>query len=89
MAVEKVGLSFSIGAALSSAFKTNFKTVNTSISSIQSSIKELSKERLDINKQIKLNPEKAEEFQTRLSEIDKELTRLEARKEIEIKFQKN
>lgn len=89
MAVEKVGLSFSIGAALSSAFKTNFKTVNTSISSIQSSIKELSKERLDINKQIKLNPEKAEEFQTRLSEIDKELTRLEARKEIEIKFESN
>ena len=89
MALEKVGLSFSIGAALSSAFKTNFKTVNTSISSIQSSIKELSKERLDINKQIKLNPEKAEEFQTRLSEIDKELTRLEARKEIEIKFESN
>ncbi len=89
MAVERVGLSFVIGAALSSAFKTNFKTVNTSISSIQSSIKELSKERLDINKQIKLNPEKAEEFQTRLSEIDKELTRLEARKEIEIKFESN
>ena len=89
MAIEKVGLSFSIGAALSSAFKTNFKTVNTSISSIQSSIKALSKERLDINRQIKLNPEKAEEFQTRLSEIDKELTRLEARKEIEIKFESN
>lgn len=89
MAIEKVGLSFSIGAALSNVFKTSFKTVNTSISSIQSSIKALSKERLDINKQIKLNPEKAEEFQTRLSEIDKELIRLEARKEIEIKFESN
>ena len=50
MAVERVGLSFVIGAALSSAFKTNFKTVNTSISSIQSSIKELSRDWILINR---------------------------------------
>ncbi len=74
MAIEKVGLSFTIGAALSSAFKNNFKHINSSISNIGAGIKSLSRERLDINRQINLNPEKAEKFKTRLSEINKELS---------------
>ena len=89
MAVERVGLSFVIGAALSSAFKSNFKQVNSSISNIGAGIKSLSKERLDINRQINLNPEKAEKFKTRLSEINKELSRLRAARRINVIFESN
>lgn len=89
MAVERVGLSFTIGAALSSAFKSNFKQVNSSISNIGAGIKSLSKERLDINRQIKLNPENAERFRTRLSEINRELSRLRAARRVNVIFESN
>lgn len=89
MAVERVGLSFVIGAALSSAFKNNFKHINSSISNIGAGIKSLSKERLDINRQINLNPEKAEKFKTRLSEINKELSKLRAARRVNVIFESN
>lgn len=89
MAVERVGLSFVIGAALSSAFKNNFKHINSSISNIGAGIKSLSRERLDINRQINLNPEKAEKFKTRLSEINKELSKLRAARRVNVIFESN
>lgn len=89
MAVERVGLSFVIGAALSNTFRSSMRSADTSLSNIGAGIRSLSRERLDINRQINLNPENADRFRTRLSEIDKELARLEARKEIEIKFESN
>lgn len=89
MAIEKVGLSFTIGAALSSAFKNNFKHINSSISNIGAGIKSLSRERLDINRQINLNPEKAEKFKTRLSEINKELSKLRAARRVNVIFESN
>ena len=89
MAVERVGLSFTIGAALSSAFKNNFKQVNSSISNIGAGIRTLSRERLDINRQINLNPENAERFRTRLSEINRELSRLRAARRVNVIFESN
>lgn len=89
MAIEKVGLSFTIGAALSSAFKNNFKHINSSISNIGAGIKSLSRERLDINRQINLNPERAEKFKTRLSEINKELSKLRAARRVNVIFESN
>lgn len=89
MSIKKVGLSFTIGTALSSAFKSNFKTVNSSISSISVGIKSLSKERLDISKQINLNPANADKFKTRLSEINRELSKLRALRRINVIFESN
>lgn len=89
MAVERVGLSFTIGAVLSNTFRSSMRSADTSLSNIGAAIRSLSRERIDTNRQINLNPENADRFRTRLSEIDKELARLEARKEIEIKFESN
>lgn len=89
MAVERVGLSFTIGAVLSNTFRSSMRSANTSLSNIGAGIKSLSKERLDINRQIKLNPEKAEKFKTRLSEINKELSKLRAARRVNVIFESN
>lgn len=89
MAVERVGLSFTIGAVLSNTFRSSMRSANTSLSNIGAGIKSLSKERLDINRQINLNPEKAEKFKTRLSEINKELSKLRAARRINVIFESN
>ena len=89
MAVERVGLSFTIGAALSNTFRNSMHSANTSISSIGAGIRTLSRERLDINRQINLNPENAERFRTRLSEINRELSRLRAARRVNVIFESN
>lgn len=89
MAVERVGLSFVIGAALSNTFRSSMRSANTSLSNIGAGIRSLSRERLDINRQINLNPENAERFRTRLSEINRELSRLRAARRINVIFESN
>lgn len=89
MAVERVGLSFVIGAALSNTFRSSMRSANTSLSNIGAGIRSLLRERLDINRQINLNPENAEKFKTRLSEINKELSRLRAARRINVIFESN
>lgn len=89
MAVERVGLSFVIGAALSNTFRSSMRSADTSLSNIGAGIRSLSRERLDINRQINLNPEKAEKFKTRLSEINKELSKLRAARRINVIFESN
>lgn len=89
MAVERVGLSFTIGAVLSNTFRSSMRSANTSLSNIGAGIRSLSRERLDINRQINLNPENAEKFKTRLSEINKELSRLRAARRINVIFESN
>lgn len=89
MAVERVGLSFTIGAALSNTFRSSMRSADTSLSNIGAGIRSLSRERLDINRQINLNPENAERFRTRLSEINRELSRLRAARRVNVIFESN
>lgn len=89
MAVERVGLSFVIGAALSNTFRSSMRSADTSLSNIGAGIRSLSRERLDINRQINLNPENADRFRTRLSEINRELSRLRAAHRINVIFESN
>lgn len=89
MAVERVGLSFTIGAALSNTFRSSMRSADTSLSNIGAGIRSLSRERLDINRQINLNPENADRFRTRLSEINRELSRLRAARRINVIFESN
>lgn len=87
--MESIGLSFVIGAAISNTFRRGIRTVNSDVNNIGNSIRSLSRERININNQIRLNPNDAEKFSSRLSEINRELSKLRALRRINVIFESN
>lgn len=89
MSEKKVGLSFVVGAAISSSFKGGISSVGSGLKSIENNIRALSKERLNINKVIGTDVLKAEALKNRLSEIRGELSKLKAQRKVEIIYESN
>lgn len=88
-ALEKVGLSFVIGAQLGKSVTSNFNSVKTSLTDIHGEIKSLAKERLNINEKLKSNVGEQVQLKNRLSQINSEMRKLKAVNNVNLIFKSN
>lgn len=89
MSLEKIGLSFLIGGVVGASFKASVRGVTSSISHIDNKIKELSREKLNLNKTLNLDNPNILETKENIARLTKEITRLTTIKNIKISISSN
>lgn len=89
MSLEKIGLSFLIGGVVGASFKTSMRGVTSSISNIDNKIKELSREKLDLNKKLNIDNSNILETKENIARLTKEINRLNSIKDIKIGISSN
>lgn len=88
--MEKVGLSFVIGAVVGASFKTSINGVKTSIGDINREVKQLSKKRAELlDKKWNSSSRFLESDKNELLRINKEIARLKKTETIHLKFRSN
>lgn len=82
--MEKVGLSFLVGGIVGSSFTSSISNVKNSISGIDNKIKMLSKEKLDLKKQLNLDgaKENTKEINEQINKLTKNINNLNSIKSI-------
>lgn len=89
MSLEKIGLSFLIGGVVGASFKSSVRGVTSSISHIDNKIKELSREKLNLNKTLNLDNPNILKTKENIASLTKEITRLTSIKNIKIDISSN
>ena len=89
MSLEKIGLSFLIGGVVGASFKASVRGVTSSISHIDNKIKELSREKLDLNKKLNIDNSNILETKENIARLTKEINRLNSIKDIKIGISSN
>ncbi len=88
--MEKVGLSFVIGAVVGASFKTSINGVKTNIGDINREVKQLSKKRAELlDKKWNSSSRFLESDKNELLRINKEIARLKKTETIHLKFRSN
>ena len=88
--MEKVGLSFVIGAVVGASFKTSINGVKTSIGDINREVKQLSQKRAELlDKKWNSSSRFLESDKNELLRINKEIARLKKTETIDLKFRSN
>ena len=87
--MEKVGLSFVIGAVVGASFKTSINGVKTSIGDINREVKQLSKKRAELLDKKWGSGKFLESDKNELLRINKEIARLKKTETIHLKFRSN